>query len=128
MRRGDIKAVGVASDVLPGNSTSTAGNPAKSAPETGGVGNVADKGEEREERIEKGSGDDGPTTTTPAATQARRPFFCTPCGMCRQFLAEFCAAWVPVYMFDADGSLMVMRVGEVCFRRLLLLLLFLLLM
>lgn len=30
-------------------------------------------------------------------------------------MAEFCAATVPVIMFDADGSQMVMTVGEVSF-------------
>ncbi|KAI9677923.1 MAG: hypothetical protein M1829_002420 [Trizodia sp. TS-e1964] len=35
------------------------------------------------------------TNTVPAAS---------PCGMCRQFIGEFCNSSLPIFMFDADGD------------------------
>ena len=61
-----------------------------------------------------GAGKNNNTSTTTTASSSASSF-CSPCGMCRQFLAEFCAATVPVIMFDADGSQMVMTVGEVSY-------------
>ena len=37
---------------------------------------------------------------------------CTPCGVCRQVLAEFCAPHTPVYMYDKDGGLCVRTMNE----------------
>ncbi|KAI0528508.1 cytidine deaminase [Xylaria digitata] len=36
----------------------------------------------------------------------------TPCGMCRQFIREFCDLSAPVLMFDKDGNFIVMRLEE----------------
>jgi cytidine deaminase len=38
----------------------------------------------------------------------------SPCGMCRQFINEFCAGSVPVLMFNRVGAVKVLTVGEVC--------------
>ncbi len=37
----------------------------------------------------------------------------SPCGMCRQFISEFCDGGVPVLMFSRRGSVKVMKVEEV---------------
>jgi cytidine deaminase len=37
----------------------------------------------------------------------------SPCGMCRQFISEFCNGSVPVLMFSRGGSVKVMKVEEV---------------
>ena len=37
---------------------------------------------------------------------------CTPCGVCRQVLAEFCAPDTPVYMYDKDGGVCVRTLNE----------------
>ncbi|TPX16614.1 uncharacterized protein E0L32_003555 [Thyridium curvatum] len=37
----------------------------------------------------------------------------SPCGMCRQFMREFCDLSFPVLMFDANGDFAVMKLGEV---------------
>ncbi|WEW58560.1 cytidine deaminase [Emydomyces testavorans] len=36
----------------------------------------------------------------------------TPCGNCRQFIREFCAPSVPIYMYDKDGNFVVQTIGE----------------
>ncbi|KAH8820418.1 cytidine deaminase-like protein [Xylogone sp. PMI_703] len=36
----------------------------------------------------------------------------SPCGMCRQFIREFCEPDFPVFMFDKDGAFEVMTLGE----------------
>lgn len=38
--------------------------------------------------------------------------FASPCGMCRQFLREFCGLDVPVFMFDRKGEYRVLTLGE----------------
>jgi cytidine deaminase len=38
----------------------------------------------------------------------------SPCGMCRQFMNEFCDAGMPVFMYDKDGKYVVKTMGEVC--------------
>jgi cytidine deaminase len=38
----------------------------------------------------------------------------SPCGMCRQFIAEFCGGGVPVLMFNRASAVKVLRVEEVC--------------
>jgi len=38
--------------------------------------------------------------------------FCSPCGMCRQFIREFCALDVPVFMFNKIGKFELKTVGE----------------
>ncbi|KAF2756669.1 cytidine deaminase [Pseudovirgaria hyperparasitica] len=43
------------------------------------------------------------TDVTPASS---------PCGMCRQFLREFCEPPTPILMFDRDGKYEVMTMGE----------------
>jgi len=36
----------------------------------------------------------------------------SPCGMCRQFIREFCELQTPIFMFDKDGSFVVMRLEQ----------------
>ncbi|KAG6109141.1 hypothetical protein E4U13_006093 [Claviceps humidiphila] len=43
------------------------------------------------------------TDVTPAAS---------PCGMCRQFIREFCKLSMPIYMFDKDGNYVVKTLEE----------------
>ncbi|KAH8732641.1 cytidine deaminase-like protein [Phaeosphaeriaceae sp. PMI808] len=38
--------------------------------------------------------------------------FCSPCGMCRQFLREFLDLEVPVFMFNKEGKWIVRTMGE----------------
>jgi cytidine deaminase len=38
--------------------------------------------------------------------------FCSPCGMCRQFLREFCELETPIFMFDRGGRFVVKTLGE----------------
>lgn len=38
----------------------------------------------------------------------------SPCGMCRQFIREFCDDNTPIWMFDKDGKFIVMKLGQVC--------------
>ncbi|KAF2200414.1 cytidine deaminase [Delitschia confertaspora ATCC 74209] len=38
--------------------------------------------------------------------------FCSPCGMCRQFLREFLELDTPVFMFDKTGRYKVLTMGE----------------
>jgi len=38
--------------------------------------------------------------------------FCSPCGMCRQFLREFCELEVPIFMFNKNGEYKVRTMGE----------------
>ncbi|ORY00233.1 cytidine deaminase-like protein [Clohesyomyces aquaticus] len=38
--------------------------------------------------------------------------FCSPCGMCRQFLREFCELEIPIFMFNKRGEYKVMTLGE----------------
>jgi cytidine deaminase len=45
------------------------------------------------------------------ATDLEEP--CSPCGMCRQFLREFCDERLPVFMFGAKGDFVVRTLGEV---------------
>ena len=36
----------------------------------------------------------------------------SPCGMCRQFIREFCQPSMPIYMYDKKGSYTVKTIGE----------------
>ncbi|KAG5949897.1 hypothetical protein E4U53_005657 [Claviceps sorghi] len=36
----------------------------------------------------------------------------SPCGMCRQFMREFCSLDMPIYMFDKHGNHVVRTLGE----------------
>ncbi|KAH7354899.1 cytidine deaminase-like protein [Rhexocercosporidium sp. MPI-PUGE-AT-0058] len=36
----------------------------------------------------------------------------SPCGMCRQFIREFCELDMPILMFDKDGAFVVMRLEQ----------------
>jgi len=36
----------------------------------------------------------------------------SPCGMCRQFIREFCELQIPIFMFDKDGGFVVMRLEQ----------------
>ncbi|KOS19378.1 Cytidine deaminase [Escovopsis weberi] len=36
----------------------------------------------------------------------------SPCGMCRQFIREFCGLEMPIIMFDKNGDYVVMKLGE----------------
>ena len=38
--------------------------------------------------------------------------FCSPCGMCRQFLREFLGLETPVFMFNKEGRWIVRTMGE----------------
>ncbi|PVH99489.1 cytidine deaminase [Periconia macrospinosa] len=38
--------------------------------------------------------------------------FCSPCGMCRQFLREFLGLDVPIFMFNKEGKYIVRKMGE----------------
>ncbi|CAI6332097.1 unnamed protein product [Periconia digitata] len=38
--------------------------------------------------------------------------FCSPCGMCRQFLREFLGLDVPIFMFSKEGKFIVRTMGE----------------
>ncbi|KAF2682422.1 cytidine deaminase [Lentithecium fluviatile CBS 122367] len=38
--------------------------------------------------------------------------FCSPCGMCRQFLREFLELHVPIFMFTKEGKFIVRTMGE----------------
>lgn len=38
--------------------------------------------------------------------------FCSPCGMCRQFLREFLELEIPVFMFTKEGKFVVRTMGE----------------
>jgi cytidine deaminase len=38
--------------------------------------------------------------------------FCSPCGMCRQFLREFLDLEVPIFMFTKGGKFIVKTMGE----------------
>lgn len=38
--------------------------------------------------------------------------FCSPCGMCRQFLREFLALETPIFMFNKEGKWIVRTMGE----------------
>lgn len=37
----------------------------------------------------------------------------SPCGMCRQFIREFCEPHMPVFMHDKNGDFVVMTVEQV---------------
>ena len=37
----------------------------------------------------------------------------SPCGSCRQFVREFCALEMPIFMYDVKGDYVVMTLGEV---------------
>ncbi|MCJ1474349.1 hypothetical protein MMC13_003007 [Lambiella insularis] len=39
----------------------------------------------------------------------------SPCGMCRQFVREFCALGMPVFMYDGEGGYVVRTLEEVGF-------------
>jgi len=39
--------------------------------------------------------------------------FCSPCGMCRQFMREFCEQEMPVVMHNCDGETKTMTMAEV---------------
>lgn len=41
----------------------------------------------------------------------------SPCGMCRQFIREFCGTSLPVFMFNKDGNFAVLKVIEVRIQR-----------
>ncbi|KAH8674704.1 cytidine deaminase-like protein, partial [Tricladium varicosporioides] len=36
----------------------------------------------------------------------------SPCGMCRQFIREFCKLEMPIFMFDKDGAFVVMKLEQ----------------
>ncbi|TVY27731.1 Cytidine deaminase [Lachnellula hyalina] len=36
----------------------------------------------------------------------------SPCGMCRQFIREFCELQTPIFMFDKDGAFVVMKLEQ----------------
>jgi len=36
----------------------------------------------------------------------------SPCGMCRQFIREFCELDMPIFMFDKDGAYAVLKLEE----------------
>lgn len=38
--------------------------------------------------------------------------YCSPCGMCRQFLREFLELETPVFMFSKEGKFIVRTMGE----------------
>jgi cytidine deaminase len=38
--------------------------------------------------------------------------FCSPCGMCRQFLREFLGLETPIFMFNKQGKYIVRTMGE----------------
>jgi len=38
---------------------------------------------------------------------------CSPCGMCRQFIREFCPPETPIYMFERDGKFIIKTVAEI---------------
>jgi cytidine deaminase len=38
--------------------------------------------------------------------------FCSPCGMCRQFLREFLSLETPIFMFNKEGKYIVRTMGE----------------
>lgn len=38
--------------------------------------------------------------------------YCSPCGMCRQFLREFLALETPIFMFNKQGAFIVRTMGE----------------
>lgn len=38
----------------------------------------------------------------------------SPCGMCRQFIREFCDLKTPIVMFNKDGKYVVKLLEEVC--------------
>ncbi|EOA88742.1 hypothetical protein ACJQWK_06177 [Exserohilum turcicum] len=38
--------------------------------------------------------------------------YCSPCGMCRQFLREFLALETPIFMFNKEGKWIVRTMGE----------------
>ncbi|KAG9245117.1 cytidine deaminase-like protein [Calycina marina] len=38
----------------------------------------------------------------------------SPCGMCRQFIREFCDLSTPIIMFDKDQAFVVLRLEQVC--------------
>lgn len=38
--------------------------------------------------------------------------FCSPCGMCRQFLREFLGLETPIFMFNKEGKFIVRTMGE----------------
>jgi cytidine deaminase len=38
--------------------------------------------------------------------------FCSPCGMCRQFLREFCELNVPFFMFNKEGKYKVLTMEQ----------------
>lgn len=47
------------------------------------------------------------------ATDIKPP--ASPCGMCRQFISEFCEPDMPIFMHDKDGQYVVTTIGEVSF-------------
>ncbi|KAK0389547.1 hypothetical protein NLU13_3122 [Sarocladium strictum] len=58
-------------------------------------------------------GEGGPVKTFKAlsvATDISPP--ASPCGMCRQFIREFCSLEMPIIMFDSKDQYMVMTLGE----------------
>ena len=36
----------------------------------------------------------------------------SPCGMCRQFIREFCLPSMPIYMYDKNSTYIVKTIGE----------------
>ncbi|KAH7068467.1 cytidine deaminase-like protein [Paraphoma chrysanthemicola] len=38
--------------------------------------------------------------------------FCSPCGMCRQYLREFLSLETPIFMFNREGKFIVRTMGE----------------
>ncbi|KAF7854648.1 hypothetical protein EAF04_010217 [Stromatinia cepivora] len=46
------------------------------------------------------------------STDARGEVPASPCGMCRQFIREFCELDMPIFMFDNNGDFVVARLEE----------------
>ncbi|KAH6853663.1 cytidine deaminase-like protein, partial [Chaetomium sp. MPI-CAGE-AT-0009] len=55
-------------------------------------------------------GGNGGFRAVAVATDAEAP--ASPCGMCRQFMREFCELNVPIIMFDKDSNFVVMKLEE----------------
>ncbi|KAK2624454.1 hypothetical protein QTJ16_006404 [Diplocarpon rosae] len=49
-------------------------------------------------------------TAVAVATDISPP--ASPCGMCRQFIREFCELSTPIVMFDKDGAFVVLRLEQ----------------
>ncbi|KAL2165254.1 hypothetical protein VTH06DRAFT_551 [Thermothelomyces fergusii] len=57
-----------------------------------------------------GAAGPGDVKAVAVATDAATPT--SPCGMCRQFMREFCELNVPILMFDKDSNFIVLKLEE----------------